>query len=125
MAEAVPPASREGSVVLDIGGDVGALVVHTGPGLAGCEPEVSPLGDPGHRVHSAVRSRRLNGEVHHAAVYPSLPGGCYQVWDPAGRPAAVVRIRGGQVSEVHLPDPEPATRLGAPVQGPRPLEVPR
>src|SRR5580765_5336494 len=70
------------SVVLDIGDDVGALVLYTSPEHHTQEIEVSLLGAaPGtQRVHSAVLERSLNGRTFYAATYPELPAGEYQVW---------------------------------------------
>ena len=89
------------SVVLDIGDDVGALILYTRAELHGAEIEVSPLGlEPrAARVHSAVLERSLNGRIVYAAVYPELRAGEYQVWCD-GSPR--VTIVGGQISEVNL-----------------------
>jgi len=87
------------SVVLDIGEDVGALVLYTRPELHGREIELSPLGDDAGRVHSAVLERSVNGRMLYAAVYPELRAGAYQVC-AAGAPSVV--ISAGAVAEVHL-----------------------
>lgn len=87
------------SVVLDIGGDVGALVLYTRPELHGQEIEVSPLGDDARRVHSAVLERYVNGRVLFAAVYPELAEGEYVVCCP-GQPR--FSICGGAVAEVQI-----------------------
>ena len=57
------------SVVLDIGDDVGALILYTSPEHHTDEIEVSLLGaDPAaRRVHSAVLERQLNGRTFYAA----------------------------------------------------------
>jgi len=89
------------SVVLDIGEDVGALVLYTGAELHGHEIEVSPLGaEPSaRRVHSAVLERSVNGRILYAATYPELPVGAYEVCCE-GTPC--FSIAAGAVSEVHL-----------------------
>jgi len=92
------------SVVLDIGEDVGALVLYTPAELFGHEIEVSPLGPPGsdtRRTHSAVLERSCNGRVLYAAVYPELPVGDYQV-HADGSPRFT--IQPGHVAEVRLTD---------------------
>jgi hypothetical protein len=88
------------SVVLDIGGDVGALVLYTPAALHRHEIEVNPLGaEPGaRRVHSAVLERSLGDRVFYAATYPELPAGEYEVCcDGAPRftitPGAVTEVR--------------------------------
>ena len=87
------------SVVLNIGDDVGALVLYTGAALHGQEIEVSPLGSDARRVHSAVLERDVNGRIIYAAVYPELRAGEYEVCC-AERPRFT--ISGGAVSEVRL-----------------------
>lgn len=92
------------SVVLDIGEDVGALVLYVAPALHGHEIEVNLLGaEPGaRRVHSAVLERSLGERVFYAATYPELPAGDYEVCC-AGAPKFT--ITPGTVTEVRL-DPE-------------------
>jgi hypothetical protein len=87
------------SVVLDIGEDVGALVLYTRPQLHGREIEVSPLGDCQNaaRVHSAVLERSFNGRTMFVAVYPELRAGDYQV---CGEGAPMVTISAGAVTEL-------------------------
>jgi len=89
------------SVVLDIGDDVGALILYTSPEHHTDEIEVSLLGaDPAaRRVHSAVLERQLNGRTFYAATYPELSAGDYQVWCE-GNPQVTVRAAG--VVELHL-----------------------
>jgi hypothetical protein len=55
--------SWEGSVVLDIGEDVGALLLHTSPSLLGHEIDLIPEDPCIPRTHSAVRERHLIGFV--------------------------------------------------------------
>ena len=87
------------SVVLDIGEDVGALVLYATPELHSQEIEVDPLGKDARRVHSAVLERSVNGRLVYVAVYPELAAGDYEVCC-GNRPR--VRITGGEVSEVRL-----------------------
>jgi hypothetical protein len=95
-AEETPlPASFDGSVVVDIGGDIGALVIYTSNGMAGSEIEITPVGG-GTCTHTAVRERRLNNGITHAAVFPRLPAGEYLL--PGRGP---VNVAGGSITEVH------------------------
>jgi hypothetical protein len=87
------------SVVLDIGDDVGALILYTPAELHGHEIEVSRLGDDAGRVHSAVLERSVNGRTLYAAVYPELPEGDYRVW---GGLRPTVNITAGTVAELQL-----------------------
>src|SRR5690348_9167172 len=69
------------SVVLDIGQDIGALIIYTAPGLRGREIEVSPQGTVATRVHAEVLERRINGRPVFAAVFPGLRAGDYDIWE--------------------------------------------
>lgn len=92
------------SLVLDIGGHIGALVIHAGPELAEQEIEISPTtADPGaHREHNVVHARRGRDRTAYTAVFPSVAAGDYTVWRRDGAPHAVVTIRGGAVTEHHM-----------------------
>jgi hypothetical protein len=93
------PPSYAGSVVLEVGGLVGALVLYASEQLAGAEVEVVRQGEPGHTTHSAVRQRQLApGRQTFAAVYPGLPAGVYRV---DGR-RELVTVDGGRVTEASL-----------------------
>jgi hypothetical protein len=71
----------QGPPVLDIGGDVGALVLLTPESLKGREIEVSPVDAPHRRTHAEVLERELAGRKLCAAVYAALPEGRYRIWD--------------------------------------------
>jgi hypothetical protein len=100
MTEAALPPSGQGTVVLDIGADTGALVLHTPAELDGHEIEISRAGSSA-RTHSQVRQRHVGGTVHYAAVYPGLHAGDYVLWRDSGAPAMTVTITGGQVTSAH------------------------
>ena len=88
------------SLVLDIGGDIGALVIHTGPELDEREIEISPGVDlAARRSHNQVHARTSSDLTAYTAVFPSVPAGDYTVWHHDGTPHAVVTIRGGEVTE--------------------------
>ena len=97
----LPAPSSEGSVVLDIGADTGALVVHTGPEQDGVEIEVSPVGEPQRRTHAAVRPRHLPGRTVYGAVITPLRAGRYTVWREKEGDAveSVVDVPGGGVAQ--------------------------
>jgi len=99
-------ATGAGSVVLELGGDIGALILRTPPRLHGTEIEISPKsrGPHGHRTHSLVRERVTASGVSYAAVYPEVPAGHYTVWGEDGAPVGTVVIAGGQVATVHWPE---------------------
>ncbi|WP_329561268.1 hypothetical protein [Kitasatospora sp. NBC_01266] len=97
----LPAPSREGSVVLEIGGTLGALIIHTGAAEDGLEIEVSLTGQDTTRTHAAVRPRHLVGRSIHCAVISPLPEGEYTLWRTADTPAGSVTVRGGEVTEYH------------------------
>lgn len=114
--------------VLDIGGDVGALILYTDADFAGREIEVSLLDDsepghahehwhghehgpelehgqehqhgPDHRVHTAVHERRAGGLVTYAGIYPELKAGTYRIWIDDPTLPSQVTIVGGEVAEL-------------------------
>jgi hypothetical protein len=96
MTEQLLPPSWDGSVVLDIGGDVGALMLRVPADLNGHEVDIQP-DDPGApRTHSAVRERRLKSGALYAAIYPSLAQGSYTVVASGQR----FQITGGKITEL-------------------------
>ena len=103
--------STSGSVVLELGPGIGALVLHTPPELDGTEIEISraTLPDregnvPAKRTHSQVRQRITAGGTKFAAVYPGLAAGEYTIWRDATTPAITVTVGGGQVTSAWWPD---------------------
>jgi hypothetical protein len=96
--------SEVGSVVLDIGGDRGAAIVHTSAGLVGLEIEIRREGAPWDGTHVAVRARSVPGGEVHAALFPGLQRGRYEVrvrGDDDGQ-VAVVDVAGARVRETRL-----------------------
>ena len=87
-------------VVLDIGADVGALVLYTPPERHGQEIEISPIGDDAARVHTAVLERIVDGRTIYAAVYPELPAGAYRLHDDDPTLPTGVTIAAGCVAEL-------------------------
>ena len=95
-------------VVLDIGHDVGALIVHADRDIHGVEVEISPAGDDAQRSHKEVLERSASGRPAFTAVFDSLAAGTYTLWlrdDPRSRG---VRIRGGAITEVDWRSPPEA-----------------
>ena len=87
-------------VVLDIGDEVGALIVHTGPELHGVEVEISPAGDDRARSHKDVLERAIAGCPAHTAVFDDLAAGTYTLWiDDAAITRGVV-VEGGAITEL-------------------------
>ncbi|MGH3732445.1 MAG: phospholipase [Acidimicrobiales bacterium] len=90
--------SWNGSVILDIGSDVGALVLHTSSQWLGREIVLQPDDSSRPHTHSAVRERRSPKGSTFAAVYPQLHAGHYAVEGSHQR----LTITGGRVTELEL-----------------------
>ena len=86
--------------MLDIGGSVGALVVHTSERFAGREIEIARRGETQQFVHTEVRERHLSDGLVHAAVFAALPEGAYTLLDAPPGTRGDVEIRSGCVTEV-------------------------
>jgi hypothetical protein len=108
MHESPQGPSTSGSVVLELGSGIGALVLHTPPELDGAEIEISQANQPDHppakRTHSQVRQRITPGGTKFAAVYPNLSAGQYTIWQDATTPAITVTVDGGQITAAWWPD---------------------
>ena len=104
MTEIAAGPSGPGTVVLELGADVGALVLFTPAELDGREIEISLEGyAAGRRTHSRVRPRHMPAGTRYAAVYPDLPAGSYTIWADEESRAGSVVIAGGQVTNWSWP----------------------
>jgi hypothetical protein len=105
MTEPAAGPSGPGTVVMELGAGIGALVLYTPADLDGTEIEISRDDDPGAgRTHSQVRRRHVATMTKYAAVYQSLPAGRYTIWRDEHTPAAAATITGGQVTSCRWPD---------------------
>jgi hypothetical protein len=105
MTESAAGPTGPGTVILDLGADVGALILYTPAALDGAEIEISRDDEPhAHRTHSRVRPRPMAHATKYAAVYPGLAAGPYTIWRDHHTPAATVAITGGQVTTCHWPE---------------------
>jgi hypothetical protein len=88
------------SVVMEIGGAIGAVVVHTPGGMEGDEIEVWPAEGTGPLTHALVRRRHMGPGCRFAAVFPALEGGNYTLRSVRDRTATPrkVTVLGGQVA---------------------------
>lgn len=110
------------AAVLDIGDDIGALIIYTSGELRGRQIDVSPKGNDWLKVHTDVLERKANGRTIFAALFLSLPTGDYTIWS---NPTNEVTIVGGQVAEVDWRNsdmpislPEPLQHMWATLPGP-------
>ncbi len=100
--------------VLDIGQDIGALVIYTREELRGREIEVSPLGNDAQRTHTAVLERKVSERSVFAALFLALAAGDYTIWKNATTPAGSVTIVGGAVAEVDWRNISDSASFGRP-----------
>ena len=87
--------------MLNIGGDIGALILYTDEALEGLEIDVSLLDEPTYRPHTEILRRVVGGRTFWAGVYSELKQGDYRLWYDAAddRPLAFT-IAGGAVTEL-------------------------
>jgi hypothetical protein len=100
------PYAGQGSVLLDIGGEVGALVVTVPASMLGQEVEVVTGDEPPghHRPHVAVVLRPLAAGPVPSLVFAELAEGSYALV-PKGTDDVRLRVdvRGGAVTEAVWP----------------------
>lgn len=87
-------------VLLDIGAEVGALVVTVPEEWCGQELEISPRGRPRSRSHTVARRRHVPAGPLVAAVFPAVTAGDHDVWSPGGARLGTARITAGRVTEM-------------------------
>ena len=120
MNENENPHAGQGSVMLDIGGDVGALVVSMPLAMVGLEIEIEPVGGAapehdhehghghghghGHRPHVAVVDRPVTDGHEPSLVFPDLVEGSYELFDKGQDTVLLTaEIIGGQVTFLEWP----------------------
>jgi hypothetical protein len=99
----------QGPVLLDIGDDIGALIITMPASLDGAEIGIRPV-DTGakHRLderrHVGVVGRPANGSLVHSAVFSDLSEGRYELYErPFGAVRLRVSIRGGAITHATWP----------------------
>jgi hypothetical protein len=95
-------------VVLEIGEDVGALIVHADRTMHGIEIEISPAEADQQRSHKEVLERDAGGEPAYTAVFDQLPAGTYTLWCDGVARVRGVHVAGGQIAELGWPVAAPA-----------------
>ena len=91
-----------GPIVLDIGGDVGALVATMDDDTIGTELHLRSEDRPMRGVHTGVWRRGSGPEAVTAAVFAELVAGSYWVLNEAGDATQRVKIRGGALASIDL-----------------------
>ena len=109
--EASAGPSRSASVMADVGGDIGALILYVPATLSGFEIEIRRAGRDWDGTHTAVRERHLPGRIIWAAFFGSLPAGRYEVRIRNDLTRSMeLQIDGGEVAEAEWPrEPVAAT----------------
>ncbi|MGD0700834.1 MAG: hypothetical protein ABSA02_13215 [Trebonia sp.] len=90
------------NLILDIGADTGALIIHAAADRDQAEVEISPAGREQARTHNIVRRREAVSGAVYAAVFPALTAGDYIVWRDTATPAGLVAVHGGRVASFRL-----------------------
>jgi hypothetical protein len=86
-------------IVLDIGGDVGALIVHADPDQHDLQIEICRSGEEdGKREHQHVLERPMPGQTMYAAVFGGLRAGSYSLLTHGSIRERDVVIRGSAVT---------------------------
>jgi hypothetical protein len=98
-----PRSGPPDALVLDIGDDVGALIIYADEACLGSEIDLTPVGSPqSHQIHTMIRRRRATSRDVIAGLFPELREGKYTVWGLSGSgPIGEVSIVGGQIFEFH------------------------
>lgn len=86
------------SVLVEVGGGKGALVLYLDESFRGREIEISRVG-VARRVHTGVLERHTAAGVVLAAVFGSLAVGRYVIWHDSDTQAASVVVADGHVTE--------------------------
>jgi hypothetical protein len=100
------PYAGQGPVLLDVGGNVGALLVTMPTSLQGVEIEIrrQQPGDHSHLTHVEVLPRPTPAGLVTCAVFPQLTQGRYELYErPSGPVRLRVTITGGQVTQASWP----------------------
>jgi hypothetical protein len=92
---------HEEQAVLDIGEDIGALIIYCRYEMLGQQIDVSRRGEEWKRTHTNVLERRVKDRNLFAALFLSLTVGDYAIWGNGNEPIGEVTISGGEVAEIH------------------------
>jgi hypothetical protein len=91
---------HEEAVVLELGEELGALIVYTDPALLHTEIEISPAGADGDRSHKDVLERVVAGRSLYAAVFDNVPRGTYTLWHDGAAITREAAVAGGEIAEL-------------------------
>ena len=101
------PHAGQGAVLLDIGGDVGALIVAMPAAMEGTEVEIRPASqhhEVDHHPHVAVVKRPVRDTYVASLVFPELVAGRYELCEKGTHDVRLrVEVLGGQVTDATWP----------------------
>lgn len=100
--ELVDVPEAHSTPVLDIGGEVGAVVVYLDSQTRSGEIEACPVDAPADRFHTGVHHRAIAHGFAWTAVFPEVVEGAYHLLDDDGAPLAAVTVTGGTVAQLDL-----------------------
>ena len=107
MEEETPKVAGPGSVVLDIGEDIGAAVVTAPRSMEGHEVEIRAAGAAWDGRHVAFHLRETADGLINAAVFPQLVQGRWEIRpvlrSPQDGSTVPIVVVGGQVTKVAVP----------------------
>lgn len=88
--------------VLDIGGDIGAVLVYL-DGTTSCgELFACPPGRPDEHFHTGVHERHVGSDHVWSALFPEVAEGEYELLDDDRQPIQTFTVVGGAVTEIDL-----------------------
>lgn len=88
--------------LLDIGGDVGAVVVRLQAGTPNGELTACRRGDPAAHFHTGVHLRLTGDHEAWVAVFPTVTEGSYSLLDDDGVEHTPFTVAGGRVTTIDL-----------------------
>jgi hypothetical protein len=91
-----------GAPVIDIGGDIGAMVATMPASALGTELHLRSEHVPPVAVHTGVWERRMGADRIAAAVFCELVEGTYWVLDDDGHDVRRVDVHGGELAQIDL-----------------------
>ncbi len=87
-------------IVLDIGGKLGALIVHWDASHVDTPIEISATGHDAERQHQHILERPFGERTFYAAVFDRLAEGTYTLWVDDDAVVRDVKLAGGDVAEL-------------------------
>ena len=87
---------------MDIGGDIGGLIVRLDECLEGTELPIEFADDPQRDIHTGVWRRSIGHETVVVAVFPELREGGYRIHSGEAHSGAHIHVTGGCIAEIDL-----------------------